>query len=78
MRFKPHPSNPSLVNLYDPVRRKNIIEDINLLSQSGYFTLEVDNGRFKSFRNEIMGLDINHPDFEASPSDGCNDSPVKS
>jgi hypothetical protein len=64
-RFKPHPSNPELINLYDPIRRKNIIGDINLLSQRGYFTLEVDNGRFKSFRNEMMGLDINHPDFEA-------------
>lgn len=63
-RFKPHPSNPKLINLFDPVQRKNIIGDINLLSERGYFTLEVENGRFKSFRNEIMGLDINQPDFE--------------
>lgn len=62
--FKPHPSNPSLVNLFDPVRRKNIIGDINLLSERGYFTLEVGNGRFKTFRNEILGLDIDHADFE--------------
>lgn len=65
-RFKPHPSNPNLINLYDPVLRKNIIGDINLLSQRGYFTLEVENGRFKPFRNEIIGLDIDHPDFEAN------------
>lgn len=64
-RFKPHPSNPKLINLYDPVRGKNILGDINLLSQRGYFTLEVEDGRFKSFRNELMGLDINQPDFEA-------------
>ncbi len=64
-RFKPHPSNPNLINLFDPVTRKNIIGDINLSSERGYFTLEVENGRFKSFRNEIMGLDINQPDFEA-------------
>ncbi|WP_066066672.1 hypothetical protein [Neobacillus soli] len=64
--FKPHPSNPNLVHLFDPVHRKNIIGDINLLSPRGYFTLEVENGRFKSFRNEILGLDINHPDFEAN------------
>ncbi|MEH7505822.1 hypothetical protein V7152_28360 [Neobacillus drentensis] len=62
--FKPHPSNPKLVNLFDPVRKKNIIGDINLLSERGYFTLEVENGRFKTFRNEIMGLDINNADFE--------------
>lgn len=63
-KFKPHPSNPDLVNLFDPVHRKNIIGDINLLSERGYFTLEVADGRFKSFRNEIMGLDINQADFE--------------
>lgn len=63
-QFKPHPSNPNLVNLFDPVRRKNIIGDINLLSERGYFTLEVENGRFKTFRNEVIGLDINHDDFE--------------
>ncbi|MBV7508486.1 hypothetical protein KW850_25035 [Bacillus sp. sid0103] len=62
--FKPHPSNPNLVNLFDPVLRKNIIGDINLLSERGYFTLEVANGRFKTFRNEVIGLDINHDDFE--------------
>lgn len=65
-RLKPHPSNPNLVNLFDPVRRKNIIGDINPSSERGYFTLEVDNGRFKSFRNEIMGLDINQESFEES------------
>jgi hypothetical protein len=64
-RFKPHPSNPNLINLFDPETRKNIIGDINLSSERGYFTLEVENGRFKSFRNEIMGLNIDHPDFEA-------------
>ena len=63
-QFKPHPSNPNLVNLFDPVRRKNIIGDINLLSERGYFTLEVEDGRFKTFRNEVMGLDINRDDFE--------------
>ncbi|MEH7074451.1 hypothetical protein [Neobacillus drentensis] len=63
-QFKPHPSNPNLVNLFDPVRRKNIIGDINLLSERGYFTLEVENGRFKTFRNEVLGLDINRDDFE--------------
>jgi hypothetical protein len=62
--FKPHPSNPNLVNLFDPVSKKNIIGDINLLSERGYFTLEVENGRFKTFRNEILGLDIDHADFE--------------
>ncbi|NHC42678.1 hypothetical protein G6549_22415 [Bacillus sp. MM2020_1] len=62
--FKPHSSNPKLVNLFDPVLRKNIIGDINLLSERGYFTLEVENGRFKTFRNEIMGLDIDRADFE--------------
>ncbi|CAH2717029.1 hypothetical protein BACCIP111895_04218 [Neobacillus rhizosphaerae] len=62
--FKPHPSNPNLVHLFDPVQRKKIIGDINLLSERGYFTLEVNNGRFKTFRNEILGLDINHEDFE--------------
>jgi hypothetical protein len=65
-RFKPHPSNPNLINLFDPVRMKNVMGDINLFSQRGYFTLEVENGRFKSFRNEMLGLDINHPDFETS------------
>jgi hypothetical protein len=63
-KFKPHPSNPNLINLFDPSRRKNIIGDINPLSPRGYFTLEVDNGRFKSFRNELMGLDINEASFE--------------
>ena len=63
-KFKPHPSNPNLINLFDPSRRKNIISDINPLSPRGYFTLEVDNGRFKSFRNELMGLDINEVGFE--------------
>jgi hypothetical protein len=63
-KFKPHPSNPNLINLFDPSRRKNIIGDINLLSPRGYFTLEVENGRFKSFRNELMGLDINEASFE--------------
>ncbi|WHY65172.1 hypothetical protein [Neobacillus sp. SuZ13] len=63
-QFKPHPSNPNLVNLFDPVRRKNIIGDINLLSERGYFTLEVEDGRFKTFRNEVMGLDIDRDDFE--------------
>jgi hypothetical protein len=63
-RFIKHPSNPNLINLFDPESRKNIIGDINLLSERGYFTLEVANGRFKSFRNEILGLDINHADFE--------------
>ena len=63
-QFKPHPSNPNLVNLFDPVRRKNIIGDINLLSERGYFTLEVENGRFKTFRNEVIGLDIDRDDFE--------------
>jgi len=63
-QFKPHPSNPNLVNLFDPVSRKNIIGDINLLSERGYFTLEVENGRYKTFRNEVMGLDINRDDFE--------------
>lgn len=63
-RFRRHPSNPNLVNLFDPVRRKNIIGDINPLSQRGYFTLEVDNGRFKTFRNEIISLDIDNEDFE--------------
>lgn len=63
-QFKPHPSNPNLVNLFDPVRRKNIIGDLNLLSERGYFTLEVDNGRFKTFRNEVLGLDIDRDDFE--------------
>ncbi|WHY84117.1 hypothetical protein QNH39_15680 [Neobacillus novalis] len=62
--FKAHPSNPNLVHLFDPVQRKKIIGDINLLSERGYFTLEVENGRFKPFRNEILGLDINHSDFE--------------
>lgn len=65
-RFKPHPSNPNLVNLFDPVSRKNIIGDINFSSPRGYFTLEVKNGRFKPFRNEILGLDINKADFEES------------
>lgn len=65
-RFKPHPSNPNLVNLFDPARRKNIIGDINLSSPRGYFTLEVENGRFKSFRNEIIGLDIDQSGFEES------------
>nr|WP_263326440.1 hypothetical protein [Neobacillus sp. Marseille-Q6967] len=64
--FRPHPSNPNLINLFDPIQRKNIIGDINPSSQRGYFTLEVDNGRFKSFRNEILGLDIDHDDFEES------------
>jgi|GEM_PF-5728663 len=63
-QFKPHPSNPNLVNLFDPIRRKNIIGDINLLSERGYFTLEVEDGRFKTFRNEVMGLDIDRDDFE--------------
>ncbi|MCM3118364.1 hypothetical protein M3610_24445 [Neobacillus sp. MER 74] len=63
-QFKPHPNNPNLVNLFDPVRRKNIIGDLNLLSERGYFTLEVDNGRFKTFRNEVLGLDIDRDDFE--------------
>lgn len=63
-RFKPHPSNPNLVNLFDPARRKNIIGDINLTSPRGYFTLEVENGRFKSFRNEVIGLDIDKAEFE--------------
>ncbi|WP_026568685.1 hypothetical protein [Bacillus sp. UNC41MFS5] len=63
-QFKPHPSNPNLVNLFDPVRRKNIIGDLNLLSERGYFTLEVENGRFKTFRNEVLGLDIDREDFE--------------
>jgi hypothetical protein len=63
-RFKPHPSNPNLVNLFDPARRKNIIGDINLSSSRGYFTLEVENGRFKSFRNEVIGLDIDQAEFE--------------
>lgn len=63
-RFSQHPSNPNLLNLFDPVRRKTIIGDINLLSPRGYFTLESKNGRFKSFRNEMMGLDINQADFE--------------
>jgi len=63
-QFKPHPSNPNLVNLFDPVRRKNIIGDLNLLSERGYFTLEVENGRFKTFRNEVLGLDIDRDDFE--------------
>ncbi len=62
--FKPHPNNPKLVNLFDPALRKNIIGDINLLSERGYFTLEVENGRFKTFRNEILGLDIDRSDFE--------------
>lgn len=61
--FRPHPSNPNLVHLFDPERGKNIIGDINLLSPRGYFTLEVANGRFKSFRNEILDLDINHANF---------------
>jgi hypothetical protein len=65
-RFKPHPSNPNLVNLFDPARRKNIIGDINLTSSRGYFTLEVENGRFKSFRNEVIGLDIDQAEFEES------------
>jgi len=65
-RLKSNPNNRNLVNLFDPVLRKNIIEDINPLSERGYFTLEVDNGRFKSFRNEIIGLDIDHADFEES------------
>ncbi|MDP4106460.1 MAG: hypothetical protein Q8935_16105 [Bacillota bacterium] len=65
-RFRQHPSNPNLLNLFDPVRRKTIIGDINPLSQRGYFTLEAKNGRFKSFRNELMGLDINQADFEES------------
>lgn len=65
-RFRRHPSNPNLVNLFDPVRRKNIIGDINPLSQRGYFTLEVDNGRFKTFRNEIIGFDIEKEGFEES------------
>lgn len=63
-RFKPHPSNPNLMNLFDPAKRKNIIGDINLSSSRGYFTLEVENGRFKSFRNEVIGLDINQAGFE--------------
>jgi hypothetical protein len=63
-RFKPHPSNPNLVNLFDPAKRKNIIGDINLSSSRGYFTLEVENGRFKSFRNEVIGLDIDQAEFE--------------
>jgi hypothetical protein len=63
-RFKKHPNNPNLVNLFDPVSRKNIIGDINPSSERGYFTLEVDNGRFKSFRNEIIGLDIDKAGFE--------------
>ncbi|SDN45100.1 hypothetical protein [Bacillus sp. OK048] len=63
-RFKPHPSNPNLVNLFDPSVRKNIIGDINLSSPRGYFTLEVENGRFKSFRNEVIGLDIEQAEFE--------------
>jgi hypothetical protein len=63
-RFKPHPSNPNLVNLFDPARRKNIISDINISSSRGYFTLEVENGRFKSFRNEVIGLDIDQAEFE--------------
>jgi hypothetical protein len=65
-RFRQHPSNPNLINLFDPVRRKTIIGDINPLSQRGYFTLETNNGRFKSFRNEMIGLDINQVDFEES------------
>jgi hypothetical protein len=65
-RFKAHPSNPNLVNLFDPARRKNIIGDINLTSPRGYFTLEVENGRFKSFRNEVIGLDIDQAEFEES------------
>lgn len=65
-RFKPHPSNPNLMNVFDPIVRKNIIGDLNPSSERGYFTLEVDNGRFKSFRNEILGLDINQADFESS------------
>ena len=65
-RFRKHPSNPNLLNLFDPVRRKTIIGDINPLSQRGYFTLEAKNGRFKSFRNEMMGLDIDQADFEES------------
>lgn len=65
-RFRAHPSNPNLVNLFDPVRGKNIIGDINPLSQRGYFTLEVNNGRFKPFRNEILGLDIDQANFEES------------
>ncbi|NWQ43451.1 hypothetical protein MLOOGBEN_22385 [Bacillus sp. EB106-08-02-XG196] len=65
-RFKQHPSNPNLVNLFDPARRKNIIGDINLTSSRGYFTLEVENGRFKSFRNEVIGLDIDQAEFEDS------------
>lgn len=65
-RFIAHPSNPNLVNLFDPARRKNIIGDINLTSSRGYFTLEVENGRFKSFRNEVIGLDIDQAEFEDS------------
>jgi hypothetical protein len=65
-RFKPHPSNPNLLNLFDPARRKNIIGDINPTSSRGYFTLEVENGRFKSFRNEVIGLDIDQAEFEDS------------
>lgn len=63
-RFRAHPNNPNLINLFDPVRRKNIIGDLNPQSERGYFTLEVANGRFKSFRNEIIGLDINKVGFE--------------
>jgi hypothetical protein len=65
-RFKSHPSNPNLINLFDPSQRKNIIGDINPASPRGYFTLEVENGRFKSFRNEIIGLDIDKANFEES------------
>lgn len=65
-RLRAHPTDPNLINLFDPIRRKNIIGNINPLSERGYFTLEVDNGRFKTFRNEIMSLDINKEDFEES------------
>jgi hypothetical protein len=63
-RFRQHPGNPNLYNLFEPLSKKIIIGDINPLSQRGYFTLEAKNGRFKSFRNEMMGLDINHANFE--------------
>lgn len=63
-QFRPHPSNPNMVNLFDPIRRKNILGDINIASERGYFTLEVKGGRFKSFRNETHDLDIDRADFE--------------
>ncbi|WHY88210.1 hypothetical protein QNH39_10365 [Neobacillus novalis] len=58
----PHPANPEWINVYCPIKRRNVIKEISTQSKKGSFQLRNPKGtRWLSFRT--LGIKIENNDF---------------